>query len=218
VKYTERLQAIQLREMGYSLNEIRRKLNVSKSSVSLWVRSVELSEDQKNHLREKGFYKDAVERRRETRIANELRKREVVISAARKSISRIDDKQLRLIGAALYWAEGGKTQRLVRFSNGDPEMIKIMMTFFRRICNVPEKKFRGYIHIHPTLDYRSAEIYWSSVSGIPLTQFFKTYRKPNKSSSNKKNSLPKGVMDIYVLDSNLFLTIQGWTRGIFSSY
>jgi hypothetical protein len=93
-----------------------------------------------------------------------------------------------------------------------------MMAFFRRVCNVPESKFRGYIHIHPHLDHIKAEEYWSSVSRIPITQFYKTYRKPNKSSQGKRNSLPFGVFDIYIMDINLFLNITGWARGIFSSY
>lgn len=109
----------------------------------------------------------------------------------------------------LYWAEGGKTQRPVRFSNGDPEMIKIIMHFFRTACEVPESKFRGYIHIHPHLDHIKAETYWSEVSGIPFGQFFKTYRNKNKSSQNKRNSLPYGVLDVYVLDTQLFYKIQG---------
>lgn len=90
------------------------------------------------------------------------------------------------------------------------------MRFFSIVCKVPDAKFRGYIHIHPHLNYRQAERYWSDVSGIPLEQFFKTYRKPNKSSQSKKNSLPFGVMDIYVLDSKLFLQICGWAKGIFA--
>ena len=149
---------------------------------------------------------------------NELLKREKIILDARKSITKISDKQLWLMGVMLYWAEGGKTQRMVRFSNGDPEMIKIMMAFFRRVCEVPESKFRGYIHIHPHLNHKEAEEYWSAISDIPLDQFFKTYRKPNKSSQNKKDSLPNGVLDVYVLDTQLFLKITGWAKGIFSSY
>ena len=43
-------------------------------------------------------------------------------------------------------------------------------------------------------------------------------RKPNKSSQGKKNTLPYGTFDIYVLDAQLFLKIIGWTRGIFASY
>jgi len=218
LKNIERDAARKLRVEGYSLNEISRTLGVAKSSVSLWVRDIVLSESQENYLKEKGFYREAIERRRTSRLANEKEKREQVILAAEKSITKISSKQLWFLGTMLYWAEGGKTQRLVRFSNGDPEMIKIMMAFFKRVCEVPDRKFRGYIHIHPHLDYIEAETYWSVISGIPLDQFFKTYRMPNKSSQNKKNSLPYGVFDIYVLDTKLFLKITGWARGIFSSY
>jgi len=218
MKLDERQRARKLRRKGHSLNEIRNELKVSKSSVSLWVRDIELSENQKAHLSDKGFYREAVEKRRKTRLTNELLKREKIILDARKSITKISDKQLWLMGVMLYWAEGGKTQRMVRFSNGDPEMIKIMMAFFRRVCEVPESKFRGYIHIHPHLNHKEAEEYWSAISDIPLDQFFKTYRKPNKSSQNKKDSLPNGVLDVYVLDTQLFLKITGWAKGIFSSY
>lgn len=218
MKKTEKDAAIKLRRQGLSLKEISGRLGVAKSSVSSWVRGVELTQIQKDYLQEKGFYREAVERRRTSRLANEERKREYVILAAKNDISKITRKQLHLLGVMLYWAEGGKTQRLVRFSNGDPEMIKIMMVFFRKICGVSEQKFRGYIHIHPTLDHLAAEKYWSSIAGIPLAQFFKTYRKPNKSSQGKKTTLPYGTFDIYVLDAQLFLKITGWARGIFASY
>lgn len=218
MKAIEKGAAIKLRREGLSLKEIGERLGVAKSSVSLWVRDIELTQNQKDHLQEKGFYREAVEHRRASRLANEERRRQDTILTAKKDISAITDKQLHLMGVMLYWAEGGKTKRLVRFSNGDPEMIKIMMVFFRKSCGVPERKFRGYIHIHPTLDHLVAEEYWSLISGIPLTQFFKTYRKPNNSSRGKKNTLPYGTFDIYVLDAQLFLKITGWARGIFASY
>jgi hypothetical protein len=218
MKQLERQEARRLRAEGYSLKDITEKLGVAKSSVSLWVRDIELSDKQKEILREKGFYRKAVELRRTSRLANEAAKRNAVVLEAQAKIDRISRRELHLMGVMLYWAEGGKTQRMVRFSNGDPEMIKIMMVFFRKICDVPERKFRGYIHIHSTLDHVVAEKYWSSISGIPLSQFFKTYRKPNKSSQGKKNTLPYGVFDIYVLDTELFLKILGWAKGIFASY
>jgi hypothetical protein len=114
-------------------------------------------------------------------------------------VPAINRKELWLMGVMLYWAEGGKTRRMVRFSNGDPEMIKITMAFFRRVCRVEKRNSGGTFHIHPHLDHKKAEEYWSSVSEIPLDQFFKTYRKPNISSQNKKDSLPNGVFDIYVM-------------------
>jgi hypothetical protein len=218
MKKIERDKAIELRLKGYSLNEIRGELKVAKSSVSTWVRNVELTESQKTRLQQKGFYREAVEKRRTSRLASEKIKRDLVINIAQSSIGKISKKQLWLIGVMLYWAEGGKTQNLVRFSNSDPRMIKIMMFFFRRVCEVPEVKFRAHIHIHPHLDHKKAEKYWSTVSGIRSMQFYKTYRIPNKSSQNKKDSLPYGTLDVYVMNSELFYKITGWAQGIFSSY
>ncbi|HLN19216.1 MAG TPA: hypothetical protein VK255_03550 [Patescibacteria group bacterium] len=214
----EKEEAIKLRHKGNSINNIAKKLSVAKSSVSLWVRNIHLSPKQINVLEENKYRRCVIEKRRLVRLKNETKKRQDIINAAKKEIKTISEHELWLIGVMLYSAEGGKTQRMVRFSNGDPEMIKIMMAFFRKVCKVSEKKFRGYIHIHPHLDHKKAEKYWSTITGIPLNRFFKTYRKINVSSKNKKDSLPLGVMDIYICDTELFLKISGWSNGIFSSY
>jgi len=215
----EKEKAIGLRLRGRSIKEIAKQLNVAKSSVSLWVRDIKLTPVQLNKLAEKSHTIVAIEKRRATRLNNERAKRQVVLDLAEKEIKKLSLKDLWLIGVMLYWAEGGKTQRgLVRFSNGDPEMIKIMMVFFRRVCKVPEEKFRGYIHIHPHLDHKKAEKYWAAIMGISLKKFFKTYRKVNTSSKNKKDSLPFGVLDIYICDTKLFLKISGWAKGIFKAY
>lgn len=214
MKSVEKALAIELRHSGMSIKGIAKKIGVAKSSVSIWVRHVELTGAQKMHLLNKGRTLEEIERRRITRLKNEKAKRDVIIDGSKKSVSKIGNRQLWLIGLMLYWGEGGKTRRTVRFSNSDPDLIKIMMLFFRNICLVPEDKFRAHIHIHETLDFKNAEDYWANISAINIKQFYTTYRKPNKSSLNKKNSLPYGTMDIYVLDTQLFYKIVGWTRGV----
>ncbi len=215
VKDIEKVEALKLRQAGYSINAIATRLKVAKSSVSVWVKDIELTPDQLNALAQRPFTTAAIEKRRSARLTNELTKRQAAIANSKGEIENVSQTDLWLMGVMLYWAEGGKTQRMVRFSNGDPEMIDIMMRFFRIVCGVAETKFRGYIHIHPHLDHKAAEVYWSEISSIPLEQFFKTYRKQNISSQNKKDTLPHGVMDIYVLDTQLFLKISGWAQGIF---
>jgi predicted transcriptional regulator len=214
MKALEKKQAIILREKGNSIKDISKELGVAKSSVSLWVRNIELTEAQKYHLKQKGLLKEEVEKRRRTRLTNEKFKRDQIINAAEATVPKITDKQLWLMGMMLYWGEGGKTRRTVRFSNSDPDLIKMMMIFFREICEVPEVKFRGHIHIHHHLDHKAGEKYWSQISGIPASRIYKTYRKLNKSSLGKKDSLPNGTFDIYVLDTFLFYKIVGWARGI----
>ena len=216
MKTIQKREAISLREQGKSIKEIAREIGVAKSSVSLWVRNIELTERQKDYLEKKGLFREKIERARTTRLTNEKIKRDVVINEAKDRVPKINDQQLWLMGIALYWGEGGKTQRTVRFANSDPDLIKMMMLFFRKICGVPETKFRGHIHIHQHLDHKLAESYWSDISGIPKTKLYKTYRKQNKSSLNKKDSLPYGTFDIYVMDTQLFYKIVGWSRGITS--
>ncbi len=215
MKVKEKQRSIYLRNKGYSIKEIARILKVSKGSVSVWVRDVELSESQKYILRQKNSQIDLIERRRNTRLKNENSKRQKIISCAKLEIKNISVQELKILGTMLYWAEGGKTARgSVRFSNSDPEMIKTMMVFFRKICKVPESKFRGHIHMYDHANVKNAEKFWSNVTSIPKKQFFKTYAKNSKSSLGKRKTLLQGTFDIYVCDTKLFLTIQGWIEKI----
>ena len=216
MKYKEKILAQKMRSKGLSINQIKDKLGVAKSSVSLWVRDIKLTPSQKSFLSEKGQSKEIIEKRRLTRLARERADRQIIIDGAKNEIQSISYNELKLIGAALYWAEGGKTVRgLVRFSNGDPLMITVILRFFREVCLVPESKFRGHIHTHSHLDHKKSEKYWSKISGIPKKQFFKTYRKPSVASKNKKDNLPYCTFDVYVCSTELFLKIKGWTEKIF---
>lgn len=217
MKLAEKQKAILLRKNGRSIKEIARIVDVSKASVSTWVRDITLTQSQKKLLKKKGFTTIAIEKRRLSRIKNENTKKGLIINEAKKDFSEISLRDLKLIGTMLYWAEGGKTRsNMVRISNSDPEMILVMMSFFRKICGVPENKFRGHIHTHSQENVKKSEKFWSSTSGIPRKQFFKTYSKPSIAGKNKRHSLPYGTFDIYVCDTKLFLKIKGWTESIIS--
>lgn len=90
-----------------------------------------------------------------------------------------------------------------------------MMKFFREICKVPEEKFRGNVHTFAHADVEKTEKYWSGITGIPLSQFQKTYIKPSSASLQKRYTLPFGTFSINVCSTKLFLTIMGWTEKIF---
>lgn len=215
MKHAEKQEAIKLRKTGMPLHVIAKKLAVSKASVSLWVRDVFMPDGYRERLRQNMHGRDSVEKRRKSRIRNEQNKRDDLIRLAEEEISIMDDERLRLIGCSLYFAEGGKTQRgMVRFSNSNPVMIRIMMRFFREICDVQELKFKGHIHTHSVGQVGPSEKYWSKITGISTKQFFKTYHVPPKSSGQNKKNLLYGTFDIYVCDTKLFLKIQGWTQKI----
>ncbi len=216
MKKIEKDKARRLRSQGYSMNEIVRSLKVSKSSVSLWVRDVKLTAQQKSRLSEKGHTLEAIEKRRGVRLRNEFARRQVTFQAATKTIARVSDRDLFFTGLALYAGEGAKYSRgNVCFYNSDPRLIQIMMSFFKRVCDVRDEKFKGHVLLHPHLDARKAEHYWSKISGIPLSQFQKTSQQHNRASKGKKDSLPMGTFMVGVYDTLLFLKIMGWMDGVY---
>src|ERR1700733_6272155 len=114
-------KSIQLRRKGHSVKEIADMLLVAKGSVSTWVRDVRLTPAQKLHLKKKCHSPEVVEKRRQSRLANEARKKAFAIDRAAKSIGKIDLKSLKMLGLGLYWGEGAKTMRgMARVSNSDP--------------------------------------------------------------------------------------------------
>ena len=215
MKLIEKEKARILRKQGKSINQIVKEAGLTKASVSVWVRDIVLTEEQKKKISENGRSVESIEKRRIKRLANENARRQTIINHAKKDYKNISKKELKLIGIILYLGEGAKTHRgMARIANSDPEIIKIMMRFFREICHVPESKFRGHIHTFAHADILKTEKYWSKLTGIPQKQFFKTYIKPSSASLQKRNTLPFGTLDVCICDTALFLTIIGWIEKI----
>ena len=215
MKLVEKEKARALRKQGKSINQIVVEADLSKASVSEWVRDIVLTKAQKKKLSERGRSMESIEKRRLVRLSNELAKRQIIVDKAKKDYVHISLEQLKLIGIILYLGEGGKTERgTARLSNSDPEVIKMMMRFFREVCKVSEKKFRGNVHTFAHANVEKTEKYWSKISGIPRNQFQKTYIKPSSASLQKRYTLPYGTFSINVCDTKLFLTIMGWIERI----
>jgi hypothetical protein len=215
MKYIEKQKAIELRGKGESIKKIAKILGVAKASVSVWVRNVPVSLKQREQLSLNSQSLEVVEKRRQARIKNEEAKRQIIIDKASEDIKSVSKEQLKIIGAIFYWAEGGKTKRgMARVANSDPVMIKLMMRFFREVCEVREEKFKCHIHTHSHLNVSKSLEYWSEVTKVPVSQFYKTYSKPSIASQGKKDSLPFGTLDVIICDTNLFLRIMGWIEKI----
>jgi transposase len=67
--------AIRLRAEGHSMKSIAKELNAAQSSVSLWTREVQLTEEQLQRLRMNMHSPAAIEKRRQARLKSEATKR-----------------------------------------------------------------------------------------------------------------------------------------------
>jgi hypothetical protein len=166
------LKARALGEEGRTLLDIAQTLGVAKSSVSLWVRDLNIE----------------VRRRRPgVRRSNALHtaKLEQIAECDRLGIERIGalgEDAFLAAGVALYAGEGSKRDGKVTFPNTDARMIMFFCAWLRRFFDVDESRLRVRIYLHQGLDLDAALAYWSVITGVPLTQFNKPYRAVADSS------------------------------------
>ena len=213
MKLNEKTEAVHLRKLGRSYSEIRKKIKVSKGTLSLWLRDIKLTPEQEERLyvtlRQKNAYRLAKMNQKK-----KIERTKKIITEARKEANRFFKNPLFLSGLMLYWAEGDKSEKeeVVKFSNSDPIMIRLMMEWFRKICKVPEEKFRITLHVHTLFCRKDIEKYWSRLTNIPLNQFYKTQIKPT-SLRQRKNLLYNGTCAIRIENRDLFRRIKGWRLG-----
>ena len=211
MKLDEREKAIKLRKRGLTYADIRQRLKVSKSSLSLWLRKVPYVPT------EKTLQKRRIASIRSGQILRQRKMRRItqIKSAAKEEIANIKSNDLKLLGVMAYWTEGSKTQdSLVKFTNSNPEFIKFVLKWLREVCGIPEEKLRVHLRIHSDLDRRKVELFWSNISGIPLSRFNKTTFKISGSNGKRYNKLKHGIASIKVCDTNLFYRIMGWIEGL----
>lgn len=200
-----------------TFSEILQEIPISKGSLSYWLKDIKLTAAQLSRVEYKNqAIKDKFIRFNELRSKQaDMRKRDILKNATQQ-IDLISDRELKFIGIALYWAEGykGRACKGAEFTNSDPAMIRLMMRWFRKICQVNENKFRIRIQVHGAEDINKIKEYWSVVTGIPGRQFTKFYTKISPTSKKKMgNIIPYGICSIRISDINLITTIQGWIRG-----
>ncbi|MCK9379159.1 MAG: hypothetical protein M0P97_03370 [Candidatus Moranbacteria bacterium] len=214
--------AVKLRKQGLSYNQISEKIKIPKSTLSYWLKDLEISEKAKNKIKERvneTAIKALIKRNKEqTKIASD--RADIIRKEAKEESKKLFKNKLFIAGVSLYWAEGykkgayGSKWKSVDFANSDPEMIKVMMKFFREICRVENKNIRLQIIAHRNVNIESAVTFWSKKIKIPKDQFMKTYCSyPEKESKRKNHTLTNGTLHIRINNVKLFFRIIGWIDG-----
>ena len=111
-------------------------------------------------------------------------------------------KDLYFISLALYWGEGSKGGNTVAITNSDPQLILVFLRFLRKICKVDDKRLHILIHHHLDLDEKDLISYWSNLTKINKSQFYKSTLHKNISKNSTK-SLKFGTISLRYSDSLL---------------
>jgi hypothetical protein len=205
VKEQERARA--LLAQNRTLADIAKRLGVSKSSVSLWVRDVPFTPSPRRH---------GPHRRPHPAHEAKLRQIEELNRSGVDRIGTLSDEAFFVAGIALYAGEGSKTDGEVRFSNSDPRMIRYFCVWFRRFFDVDETRLRGRVYLHQGLDLRATEEFWSTLTNIPTDQFHKPYRAV-PDPSIRRNKHEHGCFSVAYGCSRTHREVMGLVRALLSS-
>jgi hypothetical protein len=220
----DKARAVKLRKKGFSYNEISSKLGIPKSTLSYWLLSVDLSREARERISarvSKGSLIGLIRRNKNQTILAQKRADEIRRDAKIEALGLLKNR-LFLAGTSLYWAEGykkgaqGSKWKAVDFANSDPDLVKIMMKFFRNICKVDNSKIKIQLIAHKNIDANKAIAFWSNLVRIPQKQFIKTCCAVSTHSKGRRNrnSLTHGTVHIRINDVKLFFRIIGWIDGL----
>jgi hypothetical protein len=221
--YKER--AILLRKEGKSYREILVEIPVAKSTLALWLQSVGLSQKQKQRLTEKRLA--SAYRGSQARRTHRIWETQQIMDAAQAEIGTLSWREFWLAGVMLYWAEGAKEKEYrpdarIKFTNTDPQMLKMFLKWLELMCGVPRENMIFEIYLHETHKHRLAECkeFWARETGFPLECFSRVYFKRAHIKTNRKNigSTYFGVLTVRVTSSSwLSRRIAGWVKGVVES-
>ena len=211
-----RAHALALRLEGKSYNDIQAEVGVSKSTLSLWLRNVPLTDEHRQAL--DGA---AQIRRAEARRARRIRRDETTIAAARDEVTELSERELFIAGLVAYWAEGAKNKdgqpnRQVKFINSDAAMIRLFLEWLALLgIGLDQVTFR--VAIHESGDVAAALRHWSELVAVPEAEFRRTSLKRHNPTTSRKNvgDAYHGCLAVTVRRSTqLNLLIAGWWEGL----
>ena len=206
-KWAEKAEARRLRrELGMPMKRIAAQLGVSLSSVSLWVRDIELDPAHRERNRRQEYAKRATtwsDTNRGKRLAYQQRGREMALRG----------DPLHQAGCMLYWAEGSKDRNAICFANSDLAMVRFFVRFLRTCFDVSPDELTLSLNVYTGNGFTLAEIerHWLTELELPKSclRSHIVNHFPTSSSGRRRNRLPYGVCSIKLFRTRIVQHIYG---------
>lgn len=204
-------QALKLRLKNKSYNEIAKKLSVSKSTISCWLKNNKQSQNIKKVLTEKAkiltrkrmIAMGVIAKKKRNQLYSEMR------LLAKSQYKLYKDDILFNRGLMIYWGEGdSKLQNgQIRVANTDPMMLKIFFRFIKTYLSKIAEKTRMYLVLYPDLKEEDCIAHWSQKINIAIDKFYKSQYIKGRSTFSK---LPYGIATIIISNRAYKEVILEW--------
>ncbi|HWH01113.1 MAG TPA: helix-turn-helix domain-containing protein [Pilimelia sp.] len=216
-----RARAVALRGAGWSVNDIADELGVARSTAFAWVGHLPLDRDTDRARAKRAL----AQRRAEARWGDYRRQRDArraaAHAAAAAEVGVLSARELRLIGAVMYWCEGTKAKPWRRaerftFTNSDLRLLALFLAFVE-LLGRSRTELTYRLSIHESADAEAATQWWCTALGLPRDRFRQPTVKRHAVRTNRHNTGPdyRGCLVIDVPRGREFYwRVDGWMTGL----
>lgn len=168
--------AIRLRKKGFSIGKIEHRLGIPRSTLSGWLRDIELSKKQKEKLTQ-NWKKALVKARKKAVLWHNAQKEKRLKSAKEQALKTVetiditDKKILELALATLYMGEGTKSKVETAMGSSDPLILKFFLATLKAIYNLDLKKVKCQLSLRADQKPEKMKRFWSKELSIPIDNF-----------------------------------------------
>lgn len=203
-------QAVQLRKRGFTYAEIAKIVDVSKSTISLWLSRETWSQK----VTEDNVKRSAKENSKRISLLNTVRGnqfKKLYAEAERSAViefKHYKHNSLFIAGLALYSGMGDLDMvHPIRLTTARKESHRIFIKFVREYLGVPREKIRFWLLLYLSHKPLASSQVWSKAIKLPLSQFHKYQIIETK---QKSNTLHDGVGNTIIGGTVLKRKLQKW--------
>jgi AcrR family transcriptional regulator len=197
------------RTEGLSVRELAAVAGVSKGSVSLWVRDIELTDAQVAVLQARNPAYNGQRLGAEAQVALGRARRAAYQQEGRARVRAGDERFVQ--ACLLYWAEGTKSRHSLSFSNADSDMVRLWMHALRSTLGASEVRIRMtcYLYADHLERQRQVEDFWLNVARLERSNLCRSVV-----NNYSRSSQGSGTAKVAVHDTRLIQMVLGGIQEI----
>lgn len=215
-KLQQRALAVKMRREGQSYSYIQKRIGVSKSTLSNWLKEIPLTDTRLRELRD--FNPVRIEKTRQTKLLKKKTRRDSVFEKIKQDF-KTNKKPIFREGFYLYWGEGTKTaEYTVALTSSDPAIIKCFISWLS-ILGVSKEDMRVKVHMYS--DQVESEVlkFWIDKTTLQKGQFYKTYiKKTDAIRRTYKGTFGNGTCSVMYHDRDMYEYIMAGIQFLRKEY
>ncbi len=205
-------QALAFRKRGFTYTEIAKICNVSRGTVSNWLRhetfSKAVAKDNKKQAVIQNTKRLALINK--ARVAERKQQFAEIVRLAEVEFKNYRSSPLFIAGLTLYMTVGDQENpRLIRLSGSRTQLHKLFIRFLTGYLGVPKASVRFWLLLYPDLDEVACMKHWCKKTGLSPAQFYKNQVITGRAG---KETLHFGVGNTIVANTLLKKKLSTWVK------